>query len=121
MLVVATVVAVLSLLLGAWAGARLARDRPVILRQLIAGGVVELALLVQVVTAAVQAGRGHVLADPVTFWGYLVFALVVLPAAAVWAFADRTRWSSAVLLVACLTLAVMELRMVQVWARVLPL
>ena len=120
MLAVATVVAVLSLVLGAWAGVRLARDRPVILRQLIAGGVVELALLAQVVTAAVLAAGGHSLAEPITFWGYLVFALIVLPAAGVWAFADRTRWSSAVLLVACLTLAVMELRMVQVWERVLP-
>jgi hypothetical protein len=113
-------VAALALALGAWATLRLARDRPVILRQLIAGGVVELALLAQVVVAAVLTMSGHVLAEPVTFWGYIVFALVVLPGAALWAFADRTRWSSAVLLVAAATVGVMELRMWQLWSQVNP-
>ena len=50
-----------------------------------------------------------------TFWGYLVTALLLLPVAAAWAFAERTRWSSVVLLVAALTVAVMEWRLVQVW------
>ena len=114
----AAVVAALSLALGLWAAVRLARGGAVILRQLIAAGVVEVALLVQGVLAGWQVATGHALADPVTFWGYLVFALLVLPAAGVWAVADRTRWSSGVLVVACLTLAVMELRMGQIWATV---
>jgi hypothetical protein len=114
-LVAAVAVGALALVLAGWAGVRLARDRPVILRQLIGGGVVELALVVQTVVALVLTLTGHPLADAVTFWGYLVVALLLLPLAAVWAFADRTRWSSAVLLVAALTLLVMEVRLVQLW------
>lgn len=116
MVLVATVVAALALSLGVWAGIRALRDLAVVLRQLIAGGVVEVALLVQVVVAAVAVIGGHALAEPATFWGYLVFALLVLPAAA-WALVERTRWSSVVLLVGCATVAVMEMRMVQVWSQ----
>lgn len=114
----AYVVIGLSVALSTWAGVRLARDRPVILRQLIAGGVVEGALLVQIVVGIVLVAAGHALADALTFWGYLVVAVLLLPGAAAWAFADRSRWSSAVLLAAGLTVAVMELRVLQVWNQV---
>jgi hypothetical protein len=117
-LVPAIAVVAMSLALSAWAGVRLARNRPVILRQLIAGGVVEVALLVQLVVGGVLVAAGHVLDDALTFWGYLAVSLLVLPGAAAWAFADRTRWSSAVLAVAGLTVAVMEVRMLQVWGQV---
>lgn len=112
----ALVVVVGSLALAGWAGRRALRDRPVILRQLIAGAVVEALLLVEVVVAIVTTATGRPPADPVTFWGYLVTALVVLPIAAAWAFAERTRWSSVVLLVAGVTTAFLQYRMVQVWA-----
>lgn len=115
MLAAALVVITLALALSGWAGIRLARRRPVVLRQLLAGGVVELALLAQAVVGALQTARGYQPTDPVVFWGYLVVALLVLPGAAVWAMADRSRWSSAVLLAAGFTVAVMEVRMLQVW------
>ena len=79
------------LLLGLWAGWRALRDRPVILRQLICGGVVEGLLLVQVRGRPVAlAATGGGPADALTFWGYLVTSLLVLPVAAAWAFAERT-------------------------------
>lgn len=101
---------------AAWAGWRALRDRPVILRQLMAGAVVEALLLVEVVVAAVRTATGDGTGDPWTFWGYLLTSLVVLPVAAVWSFAERTRWSSVVLLVAALTVAFLHVRMVEVWA-----
>jgi len=107
--------AVGALGLAFWAGWRAARDRPVILRQLIAGGVVEALVLVEVVVAAVRQATGDAPADAWTFWGYLLTTLVVLPVAAAWSFAERTRWSSVVLLVATLTVAFLHVRLVQVW------
>jgi hypothetical protein len=113
--VVATVVASLALVLGGWAGWSAARDRPVVFRQLLGAGVVEAALVVQMVVAAVGVLGGRALAEAATFWGYLVVALVVLPLAGAWALVERTRWSSVVLVVGCLTVVVMEVRVVQLW------
>jgi len=113
-LIIAVVVGCAALV--GWAGWRAVADRPVILRQLVAAGVLEALLVVEVVVAAVSSATGAGPADVATFWGYLVTTLVVLPVAAVWAFAERTRWSSVVLLVAALTVAFLQYRLVQVWA-----
>jgi hypothetical protein len=99
-----------------WAAVFAVRSRAVILRQLVAAGVVELAIVVQMVVAGVLIAGGHAPADPFTFWGYLVTALFMLPLAGFWAFADRTRWSSVVLIVAAFTLAVMQVRVMQLWS-----
>ncbi|WP_024288020.1 hypothetical protein [Cellulomonas sp. KRMCY2] len=112
----ALVVAVLALLLAGWATVRTIRDQPVVLRQLWGAAVVEAALLIEVVIAVVLAVNGTTPADVPTFWGYLVTTLVILPVAAAWAFAERTRWSSVVLLVAALTVAFLQYRLLQVWA-----
>ena len=104
-----------SLAIAVWALWRALTDRPVILRQLVAGGAVEAVLVVQVVVAAVRSLSGGGPADAATFWGYLVTTLFILPVAALWAFAERTRWSSVVLVVAALTVAFLQLRIVQVW------
>lgn len=105
----------LCLALTGWAGVRAVRNQPVVLRQLVAGGVVEAVLLVQTVVAIVLLARGASPSDPVTFWGYLLTTLLVLPVAAAWAFAERTRWSSVVLLVAGLTVIFLQLRLVTIW------
>ncbi len=111
----AVLVAALALALSGWAALRALRDQPVIWRQLLAGGVVEAVLVVQAVVAAVLSITGDGAAEPPTFWGYLITTMLVLPVAGAWAFAERTRWSSVVLLVAGLTVAFLQLRMVQVW------
>ncbi|NLI18429.1 MAG: hypothetical protein GX427_06405 [Actinomycetales bacterium] len=103
-----------ALMLGAWAAWRAVRGEPVILRQLIAAGFVELVLLLAVVAAAITQARGELPGDPWVLWGYLITVLFILPVAAVWAFADRTRTSSVALLVACVTVAVMMWRSLQV-------
>ena len=104
-----------ALVVAGWAAWRAVRDRPVILRQLIAGGVVEALLLVQGVVALVRSLGGDGPADAWTFWGYLLTTACILPVAALWAFAERTRWSSVVLLVASVTVAFLQLRLVHVW------
>lgn len=77
--------------------------------------VVELALLVQLVVAIVLL-QSHQVAQFWTFVGYLAASLIVLPIGAVWALAERTRWGSVVLAVACLVVPVLVLRLNQLWA-----
>lgn len=105
-----------SLALGAWALWFVARDRAVVLRQLWGGAVVVALLVVQAVVAAVLLARGSASPDAALFWGYALTQLILLPLAAAWAFAERTRWSSVVLLGAALTVAFLELRLVQIWS-----
>jgi len=112
---VVLLVSVLAAALGVWAVVFAVADRAVVLRQLVAAGAVEAALVVQgVVLAVLQLGGAHV-EEPVTLWGYLLVALLLLPGAAVAAFVERSRWSSIILAVAALTIIVMELRMWQLW------
>lgn len=77
---------------------------------------VEVLLLAQVVIALIAPAVGN----PPTgnlgeFWVYLVTACLMPPAAIVWALTDRTRWSTVVLGVGALAVAVMAYRMNQIW------
>ena len=106
-------VVALCVALAGWAAWFVARDRAVILNQLWAGAVIEVVVLAQAVVAIAVGASG--VSDPLLFWGYYATTLVILPIAAAWAFAERTRWSSVVLLVAALTVAFLEWRMWQIW------
>lgn len=116
MLVCVLAAAAASGLLGLWSAWHLVRGRPVVFRQLIGAAVVELALLAQLVAGLVATIRGATLHEPWTFWGYVITALFLLPVAAVWAMADRTRTSSLALLVICVALLAMQVRIWQVWS-----
>lgn len=54
--------------------------------------------------------------DGVTLWGYAISMLLILPAAAVVSFLERTRWSSVVLLIAALTTAFLQYRVLVLWS-----
>ena len=49
------------------------------------------------------------------FYTYLVSALLLPPAAALWALLERNRWSTVVLGVAAFAVGVMVYRMLQIW------
>lgn len=81
-----------------------------------ATAIVELLLLVQVVIAIVAPATGNQpTGSGLEFWVYLVSAALIPPAAAFWALIERNRWSTAILGVACLAIAVMVYRMGQIW------
>jgi hypothetical protein len=85
-------------------------------RVLLAGSVlVELVVVVQAVTAVVLLVRGDRPAETATFVAYLVGALLVLPVTVLWSLAERTRWSSLVVAMGGLTVAVMTVRMQVLW------
>lgn len=77
---------------------------------------VELLLLAQVVIAIVAPLAGdEPTGNLAEFWVYLVTACLMPPAAIAWALTDRSRWSTVVLGVAALAIAVMVYRMNQIW------
>lgn len=54
--------------------------------------------------------------DPVTFYGYLLTGLA-LPVGAGWAGVfERSRWGSVVIAVAAVTMAVLNMRLPQIWS-----
>ena len=78
--------------------------------------VVEVLLLAQVVVAITAPLAGNPpTGSLLEFWVYLVSAVLIPPAAVVWALVERNRWSTAILGVACLAIAVMLYRMGQIW------
>ena len=81
-----------------------------------ATALVELLLLAQVVVSIVAPLTGNApTGSLLEFWVYLVSAVLLPPAAVVWALVERNRWSTAILGVACLAIAVMLYRMGQIW------
>ena len=75
----------------------------------------ELGLLVQAVIGIVKLAGTDRDVSAATFVGYLLGSLLILPAAAFWALAERTRWGTSVLIVGCLVVPVMIARMNQIW------
>lgn len=76
----------------------------------------ELALLVQAVLGIVRLATTDRDVSGLAFVGYHVGVLLILPIATFWALAERqSRWGSGVLIVAGLVIAVMIVRMNQVW------
>jgi hypothetical protein len=51
----------------------------------------------------------------VVFVGYLIGILLILPAGVLWSIAEPTRSGTAVLIIACLTVAFLVLRLQQLW------
>ncbi|HEV7649018.1 MAG TPA: hypothetical protein VGP26_12705 [Actinophytocola sp.] len=75
----------------------------------------ELGLLVQAVAGFVKLFGTDRELEKLTFAGYLVGALVVLPLAVFWALAERTRWGPGVLVIGSLAIPVLILRLGQIW------
>jgi hypothetical protein len=81
-----------------------------------ATALVEVLLVVQLVVALLAPAFGNTASgSALEFWVYLVTAVVIPPLAIVWGLVDRSRWSTVVLGVANLAVAVMVYRMYQIW------
>jgi len=77
---------------------------------------VEAMLLVQLVWSITLVSQGKsAVGDTVEFFGYLITALIIPPAAVIWAAIERSRWATLVLGVSGFTVAVMAVRMWQIW------
>jgi hypothetical protein len=109
LIAISTLVGALCVVLG------LAGRKPADLT-ILAVALVEALLIVQVVIALIAPATGnHPTGNLGEFWVYLATACLMPPAAIAWALTDRTRWSTVVLGVAALAIAVMAYRMNQIW------
>ncbi|WP_159083666.1 hypothetical protein [Nocardioides terrigena] len=110
-----TVLIVASLVLALVTGVYVALDRSPdrVLVALLA--LLEAGLVVQAVVGIGQLIGGS--GDPgITFVGYLLAVLVILPLGLLWSLGERSRGATAVLIVALLTVAFLVLRLEQIHA-----
>jgi hypothetical protein len=108
-----TILIVVSLLLAVVAGVYVALDRGPDNALVGLAGLLELGFVVQAVIGIAQVMGDDDVASPVTFIGYLLAALLVLPLGVLWSLAERSRGATAVLIVAGLTTAFLVVRVVQ--------
>ena len=77
---------------------------------------VELVLVVQIVVALISPAVGNLpTGSGLEFWVYLITAALLPPLAILWGLLERNRWSTVVVGVAALAVAVMLYRMHQIW------
>lgn len=81
-----------------------------------ATALVELLLIAQLVVTIVAPLAGNPpKGNLAEFYIYLISALLLPAAGGFWALLERTRWSTVILGVVCLAIAVMTYRMGQIW------
>lgn len=75
-----------------------------------------LLLIVQVVVAIVAPLAGNPpTGSLLEYWVYLVSAVLLPPASVVWALIERSRWSTVIMGIAALSVAIMVYRMHVIW------
>lgn len=73
-------------------------------------------LIVQVAISIIAPFAGNPPSgDLLEFWVYLVSAVLIPPAAVIWALIERSRWSTVVMGVAAFAIAIMVWRMNVIW------
>lgn len=108
--------ATLCLLNALWLLVLVVRDRTPDRLALTTAGVVEVGLIGHLVLGVVRVTSE---ATDVAAWeyvGYLVGALLVIPAGIIWAGGERSRGGTTVLLVAMLVVPFMFVRLADIWA-----
>ncbi|WP_121437988.1 hypothetical protein [Actinomadura pelletieri] len=111
-----TVIIVVALLLAAYALVTTLRNRAMDAAHLIALGVLELLLVAQAVVGFVKLSGDEGPDSSVTFAGYLLGILLIPVAGAGWGLLERTRWGSGVIIVVGIAVAVMVVRLGQLWS-----
>jgi bacteriorhodopsin len=110
------VTGVAALLLAAWCGWAAYRDQPTKDWHFIGMAVVTLLALVQLVIGIAQLARGEKPAQGTAiFVVYLLGAFACIPAAGFMSLAERTRWGSVTVAAGGAVLAVLEVRLYDIW------
>lgn len=106
----------ISVLLAAWFVFSAFRKQPMGLPHIVGLGVLEVALLAQLVTSIVLLAGGDRPAELAVFISYLVSIVLIPPAAALWGLIERGKWGTGVIAAACLVVPAMMVRLQDLWA-----
>ncbi len=109
-------ITVTALLLAVWCGYATARDQSTKDWHFIGMAVVTVLALAQLAVGIVELTRGRSAAGgSVLFVAYLAGAALAVPAAGFMSLLERTRWGSAIVTAGGLVLAVLEVRLFDIW------
>ncbi|WP_327357409.1 hypothetical protein [Streptomyces sp. NBC_01304] len=105
-----------ALVLAAWCGFAAYRDQPTKDWHFIGMAVVTFLALVQLVVGVVRLAQGDKPEQGTTiFVAYLIGSAACIPAAGFLSLAERTRWGSVTVAAGALVLAVLEVRLYDIW------
>lgn len=108
-------VATAALLVAAFAGWHTLRGQP------FSNPLFYAVCVLQVLLVALLVGSTYALAatsrdvDGVLFESYLVTIVIIAPAAVLWGIAEKSRWGTGVVVIAMLTIAVLCVRLLDIW------
>jgi hypothetical protein len=111
-----TTITVAALLLAAWSLVPVLRDRTLGVTHWAGVAIVEILVAAQVGSGVLHLAAGAHPRQFVTFIGYLIAFLLVLPLAATLARMEPTRWGALIVTVGALLVPVLVLRLDQLWA-----
>lgn len=108
--------AVASLMLAAWCGWAAWRDQPTKDWHFIGMAVVTLLALFQLVVGIVALARGQDPADgAVVFVSYLAGVVACVPVVGLLSLTERTKWGSLTVVAGAVVLAVLQVRLYDIW------
>ena len=102
-------------LVATWAAWHMLRRRPVGNPLFYAVAILEIALIALLVGGVVALGSTSRDVDGALFVSYLVTIVAIPPAAVLWGIAEKSRWGTGVVVVALLTVAVLCVRLLDIW------
>ena len=111
----ANIVAIMAVAVAAFAAWHTFRRKPFSNPLFYAASVLEIALLGMLVAGSIALAATSRDVDGVLFVSYLVTLVVIPPAAVLWGIAEKSRWGTGVVVVAMLTVAVLCVRVLQIW------
>jgi hypothetical protein len=108
-------IAAAAVLVAAWAAWHMLRNQPVGNPLFYGVAALEIVLIVLLVGGIVALGSTSRDVDGALFVSYLVTVVVIPPAAVLWGIAEKSRWGTGVVVVALLTVAVLCIRLLDIW------
>lgn len=108
-------IAILALMVAAFAGWHMYRRLDVGNPLFYAVCLVEIALLALLIGSSIALGQTSRDVNGVLFISYLVTMVVIPPAAVLWGIAEKSRWGTGVVVIAMITVAALSARLLGIW------